>query len=138
MKNSKKTKVATKKGTIRNRIIAMVMVLLVLSNVYGCGCSRSSDYVVEDYFVKYENATTLVEVQFGERDFLTGYKKVCGFIDNNIYEQYMDNNYEGVIQIYHPYKDGESVTVNTKTIVLMTLYTYDSFCEEFPPSRSGN
>lgn len=50
----------------------------------------------------------------------------------------MDNNYEGVIQIYHPYKDGESVTVNTKTIVLMTLYTYDSFCEEFPPSRSGN
>lgn len=134
MKNSK-TKVATKKGTIRNRIICMAMILLVLSTVCSCGFTERKS--VEDYFVKYENATTLVEVHYGEPTLL-GYKRSCGFIDDEIYQKYMNSEYEGKIELYHPYKKGESVTVDTKTIVSMTLYTYDSFYEEFSPSIYGD
>lgn len=123
-----KNKDPNKKGTIRNRIICMAMLLIILSTACG-GCTSS----VEDYFVKYEGATTLVEVRYGEPTFW-GYKGAVGFIDNDIYEKYMNSEYEGKIQLYHPYKEGESVTVDTKTIVSITLHTYDSFYEEYSPS----
>lgn len=133
MKNSK-TKIATKKGTIRNRIISMAMILLVLTTMCGCGSRETKP--VEDYFVKYENATTLVGVSYGEPTLL-GYKNAYGFIDDDIYEKYMNGEYEGKIKLYHPYKNGESVTVDAKTIVLMQSYTYESFYEDFSPSIYG-
>lgn len=129
MKNLK-----TKKGIIRNRIVCIAMLLLILSTICGCGSKETKS--IEDYFVKYEGATTLVEVKYGEPTLL-GYRNALGFIDNDIYENYMNNEYEGKIQLYHPYKEGESVTVDTKKIVSMTLHTYDSFYEDYSPSIYG-
>lgn len=134
MKNLK-TKIATKEGTVKNRIICMIIVIIVLSTVCSCGSTQKKS--IEEYFVKYENATTLVAVEYGEPT-LYGYKKSMGFIEYNIYEQYMNNDYEGKIAIYHPYKDGESVIVDAKTIIMIQLYTYDSFYEDFSPSIYGN
>lgn len=134
MKNLK-TKIATKERTVKNRIICMAMVIIVLSTICSCGSTQKKS--IEEYFVKYENATTLVVVEYGEPT-LFGYKKAAGFIDYNIYEQYVDNDYEGKISIHHPYKNDENVIVDAETIIKMQLYTYDSFYEDFSPSIYGN
>lgn len=133
MKDSK-NKITTKKVTVKNRIICMIMVIITLGTLCSCGSRETKP--VEDYFVKYENATTLVGVSYGEPTLL-GYKNAYGFIDDDIYEKYMNGEYEGKIKLYHPYKNGESVTVDAKTIVLMQSYTYKSFYEDFSPSIYG-
>lgn len=119
-----------KKRALRNRIICIAMLLIILSNLCGCGSKETK--CVEDYFVKYEGATTLVEICYGEPT-LFGYKSVSGFIDDDVYEKCMNNEYDGNIKLYHPYTNGRSITIDSKTIATMDLHTYNSYYEDFPP-----
>lgn len=108
----------------------MATLLLILSTVYGCGSKETKS--IEDYFVKYEGATTLVQIYYGEPT-LFGYKSASGFIDDDVYEKYMNNEYDGNIKLYHPYINGRSITIDSKTIVIIDLHTYNSYYEDFPP-----
>lgn len=131
MSNCRKS-ITTKKEAIKKRSICIIIVIAVMATICGCGSKASKQ--PEEYFVEYENATTLVRVEYGERTFL-GYSAKLGFINDDIYEKYKNNEYqEGKIQIYHPYIKGKSTVVDVNAIASITEQTYESFYEDYPPS----
>ncbi len=111
------------------RVLTMVVAILVIATMLG-GCNNTP---IEDYFIKYENATILVKVEYGDSTWL-GYSKAGGFIDDDIYEKYKKNEYqEGKIEIYHPYKQGSSIVVNAEEIACIQTKTYKEFYNQYPP-----
>lgn len=120
-----------KKETVKKRIFTTIVVIIAIVAIGGMFLvNQQKDY--KDYFVEYENATTLVLVSY-EGDLI--YIGV-GFIDDDIYEKYRNNEYtEGKIEIYHPYKRGESVIVDINKIQSIETKTYESFYLNYPPNK---
>lgn len=123
-----------KKKTVKERIFTTIVVAAFIATIVGMIVFISKHVKQpEEYFVKYENATTLVVVKYGEQSFW-GYPGAVGFMDDDIYEKYQNNEYtEGKIEIYHPYKRGESIMVDVDEIVSITTKTYRSFYSSYPP-----
>ena len=51
-------------------------------------CSEKMKPEPEDYFVKYDDATMLVEIHYGEINAF-GYRKACGFISQDTHHKYL-------------------------------------------------
>ncbi len=91
---------------------------------------------VENHFVKYENATTLVKVMYGEKSSPLGYSRALGFMDDETYKSYRDGeDLKGKVEIYHPYVRGRSTIFDIETIISVNKMTYDSFYSSDPPYR---
>lgn len=117
-----------KEKNLNKIITVMCLIAILLFGVICCGCSSS----VKDNFVKYENASTLVIITYGEPSLL-GYQKAGGFIDDSVLKSY-ENGTLGTptIKVYHPYIEGRYVTVNVNTINSLSKETYSSFYSKSP------
>lgn len=110
------------------------IVLLVIVALWIGVLVKEARTPVENHFVKYENATTLVKVKYGEKSSLFGYSGALGFIDDETYKSYRDGeDLKGKVEIYHPYEKGKSIIVDIETIVSVNKMTYDSFYSNYPP-----
>jgi len=114
--------------------IAIGLLLVVIGVLFILYYFENSRPKPEEYFIKYDDATMLVVIQYGERLFLLGYKEAAGFINADVYESYKNNEYdEATITVYHPYLTGESTDVNTDSIVTITVKTYENFYNNYSP-----
>lgn len=112
-------------------VILAVIVVLAISIMKGVR-------PIEEYFVKYEGATTLVTVKYGEKSAIFGYSEAAGFIEDNLYERYKNNELkEGKIEIYHPYSRGKSVMIDVSNIASIIKETYSDFYYEYSPRHYG-
>lgn len=125
------------KKSFKERLLQPIIALLVVVAAIGGFLFWANKNVKqpEEYFVQYKNATTLVVIEYGEKNFW-GYDSAGGFIDDHIYKDYKENmNLNGIIEIYHPYKKGDSVLVDANKIAKVITYTYQSFYNEYPPDK---
>ena len=121
------------KKTMRGRtFIAAILVLLIIVGLLVA--LKRNQKQPEEYFVQYENATMLVVVEYGEKDFFCGYSKAVGFMDGNIYENIKNGKQKGKIEIYHPYIKGKRILIDSESITAIEIKTYESFYEEYPPT----
>lgn len=58
-----------------------------------------------------------------------------GFIDNNIYEKYKNGEYEGIVEIYHPYTQGKSIIVNTENFQSVKKLSHIECYKEYSPIK---
>lgn len=90
---------------------------------------------IENYFIKYSDATTLVEVKYDYSKFF-GYKHMAGFINDHSYEKYKNGTYEkDTIKIYHPYIKGKSSIISTDSIISMYKITNEYMDHYYPPQK---
>lgn len=125
----------TKKKRNGGRLSPVILIALIVIIIgFFLLCPSEEEKKPEDYFVKYDNATKLVEVKYGEKT-IFGYSMTVGFIDLDIYNKYLNDEYHAEkITVYHPYIRGESVTIDMNSIVVITERVYSSFYEDYPPS----
>lgn len=134
MKFMQKTLKKVTKNQCKLRVVAVISIL-VITLASLTACAKKDNKYYKEYFVRYENATKLVAIDYGERFFLTEYRSALGFINEEIYNSYIKGEYdEGKIKVYHPYSQGRSVTVDASAIVTINEHTYESFYNEYPPS----
>lgn len=92
----------------------------------------------KDYFVTYDNATTLVIIEYGQRSPILGYRKAFGFIAQEDYEACLNGNYQNAtMTVYHPYIEGEKFTFNSDSIVSICEQTYHEFLKDYSYGTYG-
>ena len=110
------------------KIIAFVCTISLILCVIISGCSSS----INERFVKYENASTLVIISYGDNSIL-GYKKAGGFIEDEILESFEKGTLRAqTLKIYHPYTEGRFVMVNVDTIKSLSRESFNSFYNKMP------
>ena len=115
------------------RIMSILILLIVIEFFVAIFYFETRKPEPEEYFIKYEDATMLVEIKYGERSSIWGYKKASGFINSDVFYKYENNEYdEESIKVYHPYLRGESIMVDTDSIVTITVKTYENFYDSYP------
>lgn len=126
----------SKKKMIKERLfqLAIILVIIAFIGVLVIAVLKKAAKQPEDHFVHYDNATTLVIIYYGKRTFL-GYDSIAGFIDDDIYEEYKKDMLQkkGIIEIYHPYKRGDTFVVDVDEIVQIKIKTYATFYDGYPP-----
>lgn len=122
----------TKKKCDWGSIICFILVVGIVFLFVARGMKNSKDREnCEEFFVDYDNATTLVEVKYGNSSTFGTYRAV-GFIDDNTYMQYLNGEYSGsTIQIFHPYVKGNSTIINTDLVIHLKEHTYSSFYDKY-------
>lgn len=122
----------SKKERLQLLIIALVLIAFIGLPIMTI--VKESAKQPEDHFVHYDSATTLVIIYYGEKTFF-GYDSIAGFIDDNIYEQYKKDmlQKESIIEVYHPYKRGDTFVVDVDKIVQIKIKTYATFYDRYPP-----
>ncbi len=127
---------APRKRKMRDWIIVSILYAVTISLFIGIWCLFNKDQIpIENYFISYREATTLVEVKYDYSHFF-GPKIVVGFMDDNSYEQYKNGTYEkDTIKIYHPYIKGKSSIISTDSITTMYKVTQEYIYHHYPPNQ---
>ena len=130
------TKPPKKEKSTKNIVVPIILIvttILVLTLIISCikPCISENPKRIEDYFVEYENASILIDIFYDYT--ILGEHHAVGFIDDNIYNQYIKNSYQGKIKIYHPYQKGECIIIDTNDIRSIQTLTYENFYNEHPP-----
>lgn len=141
--NYEKEKIETRRiakvigTTILIVLIAICCGLLLRKAIYQ---TPKAEIPIESYFVKYDDMTLIKATSYAEysENIFTIkmiYNNYIGFIDNDIYEKYKNGEYEGIIEVYHPYTEGESIIVNTEDFQSVKRLSYIDCYNEYPPSK---
>lgn len=147
--NYEKEKEGTRKiAKVIIPIIAVIaVILLVLDAIYFGWLLRKAIYQtpkieipIESYFAKYDDMTLIKATSYPEcsNDIFTTtirYHEYIGFIDNDIYEKYRNGEYEGIVEVYHPYAEGKSIIAKTKDFQSVEKLSYIDCYNEYPPSE---
>lgn len=144
--NYEKEKIETRR--IAKVIGTTILIVLIVLIAICCGLllrkaiyqTPKAEIPIESYFVKYDDVTLIKATSYAENfenifTTTTRYNVYIGFIDNDIYEKYKNGEYEGIIEVYHPYAEGKSIIVNTEDFQSVERLSYIDCYNEYPPSK---
>lgn len=130
-------------------VIAIIGVIALVLTAICCGLllrkkiyqTPKIEIPIESYFVKYDDMTLIKATSYPEyyyNNIFTIKERYCeyiGFIDNDIYEKYRNGEYEGIVEVYHPYAEGKSIIAKTKDFQSVEKLSYIDCYNEYPPSE---
>lgn len=126
MKNHNKSQVMRYIGIFLTMTLCVVLLTGCTSNIE----QNSRD--VSSYFVKYDDATVLVDILLSE-GLLRSYHSI-GFISQESLGDFSQGKINA-IKVYHPYVEGEYAFVNTDSIKAIQVCSYERFYEKYSPEK---
>lgn len=118
-----------KLAIIEKGLIVICFALMIVTIIYR---APKVETLMESYFVEYDNMTLIKATASINNIYITEY---IGFIDNNIYEKYKNGEYEGIVEIYHPYTQGKSIIVNTENFQSVKKLSHIECYKEYSPIK---
>ena len=129
-------------------VIAIIGIIAIVLTATCCGSlirkkiyqTPKIEIPIESYFVEYDDMTLIKATSYPECSnniFTTTirYHEYIGFIDNDIYEKYRNGEYEGIVEVYHPYVEGKSIIAKTENFQSVEKLLYSDCYNEYPPSE---
>lgn len=119
-----------KLAIIEKGLIVICFALMIVTIIYR---AQKVETLMESYFVEYDNMTLIKATSSIKNKHDIYITEYIGFIDNNIYEKYKNGEYEGIVEIYHPYTQGKSIIVNTENFQSVKKLSHIECYKEYPP-----
>ena len=115
--------------------LVWLFLVFILCIFFLIGCSSNTEQIEDDvsnHFVKYKDATVLVDVLIWEGILTQRFK--IGFVSQKGLDEF-EQGKANVIKLYHPYVEGEYTYINVATIKSINVYSYESFYQKYSPKK---